>query len=616
MMNSISYKIGLGFFIMVCINIGMAVFAIYYIDQLSNPIDRILKERYENVGAAENMIQALKQQELANSAMVEEQYDSTLVNEFNTYKNEFFNWHQQAIAGVALPREPLLLDSIKRYYKKYIAKSQGLHRMLKSDLPPPLINTVRKTDIYPVIGKIELLCNEIKTLNQHAIATADIQAKRFSRQGMVFIIVISIVAILSSIFISYRFTQSIIQPVKETTETVRKIGQGQLNQKIEITTDDEIAELGREFNRMTQRLQEYEEMNIQQILLEKKKSEAIVAGMPVSIIVTDNQNRLMLMNQRAMEVLSLPKDDWEGRPAREIVGNEAVATLLSRENITENNAEKDAARSLIPLMRDEEEHYFFARQISIPNDDGEASGYVTLLQDVTSFKNLDRLKSEFMATISHEFRTPLTSINMAVDILLREVPGPLNTEQADLLSDVKSDCQRLRHLVKDLLDLSKLESGNYQLNLQEIDPPRLIDDGLQPLRFRLSEKSIEPTIHIADDIADFSGDFRRLSRVITNLADNALQHTPPAGQIEISVRQTGNEIQTCVSDSGEGIPEDAIDLIFDKFVQLKNFKDAAKGNIGLGLAIAREIIHAHHGRIWVESEVGSGSRFYFTLPIQ
>jgi len=202
-----------------------------------------------------------------------------------------------------------------------------------------------------------------------------------------------------------------------------------------------------------------------------------------------------------------------------------------------------------------------------------------------------------------------------LEILLKEVQGKLNKNQRDLLEDAKKDGQRLKNLVRELLDLSKLEAGKYPFSFTKVHLRELIDYALEPLQRRIEEKEIELTIQTADDISEFQADEHQLSRVITNLVENAIQYTPSGGEVKIESAAHKEYIKVCVVDSGEGIPAEAVDLIFDKFVQLKNFQDAESGNIGLGLAIAREIVEAHHGKIWCESKVGQGSRFCFSIPL-
>ncbi len=614
-MTSLSQKIGLGYFVVICINVVIAVVAIYNINDLSKPIDQILKEKYQNVSSAENMIQALSQQELVHLSMLEDGIDSSLVINFQTYKNEFLNWHQRAIEGIALPSEPDILDSLIQTFNLYRLRSDSLHFFISNQKPYKENKIYHYEKIFPLIQQMEKLCRHLKEKNEEAIAEADIKSQSISSRAKFFIIVFSITLILFSMIAGFYFTYKILTPIKKTTETVRKISRGQLNQKVEITTDDEVAELGLEFNRMTERLDAYEKMNIDQILQEKRKSEALVANIPVAILVTDSDFKLTLANELAESVLGIPIKDSPGKPIDELISEPELLDFI-KGKIQSSQKETDPNKSLIQIQKDGTISYYFARQVDLEDAAGQSSGKVTLLQDVTSFKNLDRLKSEFIATISHELKTPLTSMNMAIDILVREVPGKLNDEQKELLTGAKEDAVRLKNFVNDLLDISKLESGKIIFNFEDIRPAKLIDYALQPLTLQIADKNIILKKDYNSTIGSLKADFIQLSRVFTNLIDNAIQHTRQNGMITISIKMKNKDVLFCIADSGEGIPKDALDLIFDKFIQVKNFQQAKQGNIGLGLAIAREIIRAHKGKIWVESKQGEGSRFYVQIPIQ
>jgi len=278
----------------------------------------------------------------------------------------------------------------------------------------------------------------------------------------------------------------------------------------------------------------------------------------------------------------------------------------------EELAKRDTLLSI--QQADQQILYFRPRQTTIIDETQNILGVVTLLQDVTRFMNLDRMKSEFVATVSHELRTPLTSITMAIDILSQEVLGNVNAPQRDMLATAKDDCDRLTKLVKQLLDLSRLESGRYEMKREEIGLPALVDEALKPLRLQFREKGIRLETHIAASTPIVSGDQQQLSWVITNLVSNALRYTPADGTVSIRSDVLDDAIRISVSDSGRGIPSDAIEVIFDKFVQVKQSTDSIPGSVGLGLAIAKEVVEAHGGKIWVESSMGKGSTFFFTIP--
>jgi signal transduction histidine kinase len=422
-----------------------------------------------------------------------------------------------------------------------------------------------------------------------------------------------VIAIFLSFFVSVRFTRSIIQPAEKLTRSVRRISSGQLNQKIDVTTDDEIGELGREFNKMTERLRSYEQMNIHQLIAEKKKSETIVENIADPIIVTDQQGAMLLMNQAAAAVFDVHGSDWYTKPLRTVIGNQNWAEILEfnsmpHQQIGEN---RDA---LFAFVRNNVTLYFRPRHAKILDEQGTVQGIVTLLQDVTRFKDLDRMKSEFIATVSHELRTPLTSLSMGIDILSGGVVGPVNPKQKELLVAAKDDAERLRKLVKDLLDLSKLESGKHVMKKELINFRDLVAEAVRPLRLPFEEKHIELELEIPEHLPVLFGDPHQLIWVVTNLFSNALRYTDSGGKVHLKTKEEKNKILVSVADTGHGIPQKHQETVFDKFVQIKDATDSTPGSVGLGLAIAREVVEAHGGRIWLKSKVGVGSTFFFTLP--
>jgi signal transduction histidine kinase len=319
------------------------------------------------------------------------------------------------------------------------------------------------------------------------------------------------------------------------------------------------------------------------------------------------------MNQAAKRLLQIDGTDWQGKSLGQIVNDERWLKLLSGGGVSvEELAKRDTLLSI--QQPGEQALYFRPRQTTIIDESKNILGVVTLLQDVTRFKNLDRMKSEFIATVSHELRTPLTSINMAVDIMSQEVLGKINESQRDMLATAKDDCERLTKLVKELLDMSRLESGKYELKRERINLRSLVEEALKPLRLQFREKGIRLETEIPADTPEVPGDQRQLSWVVANLVSNALRYTPADGTVTVHSDLLSDSVRVSVKDSGRGIPPDAVEVIFDKFVQIKQSTDATPGSVGLGLAIAKEVVEAHGGRIWVESSVGRGSTFFFTIP--
>lgn len=616
-MKSISYKIALGYVVIIFINFTISIFAIYYLNRLSSPLEESVEKQFQNVSASESMVQSLVQLELVQYELLNKGYNSGLLVEFHTYKNEFLNWHQRAVEGVSETMDVQVLDTILSQFTAYVSQSEMMQDQLNTTIKREQLQSIYYQEILPTVKKIETQCTQLIQINRAAIENARIKANQLSKLAKTIIIIFSIVAILFSIIASIYFTKNVVKPIKRTINSVKKISEGQLNQKIFISSKDEIAELGKEFNKMTDRLYEYEQMNIRQILTEKRKSEAIVAGMPVSIIVTDKDFKLSLVNAPAKKQLGLEKKNWEGKRVDEIIDDISLVHLLSGRDKSYEK-EFDPSKSIITLNRQEKTVYLLARQVKITDAEEGISAIVTMLQDVTSFKELDHLKSEFIAIISHQIKTPLTSIIMIIDILLKEVKGKINEPQRDLLSDAKFDSDRLKDFILNLLQFSRLETGNTDFTFINIDMDSLeemIEDVIKPLKPMIQQKKATFTKELRRPLSNFQADRQNFSLVLSNILDNALAYIDNGGQIDLVVVQIDNYIQFKIHDNGIGIPDEKIPFIFDKFVQANSFQNNESGSIGLGLAIAKEIVNAHKGQIWVSSRPGEGSTFHINLPV-
>ncbi len=610
-MKSLWYKIGLGYFLLVCISIGICVVAVFNFSRLNDFITSIVHNNYQGVLAAENMVKALERQENAHFSMMYDDIDSSYT-QFNGNIVGFRGWQQQALQLSTNPTEIALLESIGNEYKVYVILTDSLYYILQTRNGRKKGIEFTSSALRPISDGLKQQCYKLAEINESALKNTEARIKSTVTDATYTVIVASIFAVVLSILASVRMTRTVKTPAQKLTQSVRKISQGHLNQKIDVTTDDEFGELATEFNKMTERLRHYEEMNIHELVAEKKKSETIVESIADPLIVADNDGLVVLMNKAASDVLDVDPADVAGKSLVSVVRDEGWArTLSTRQREQPESLQREV---LLRIDRKGKSLYFRPRQTNILDEQGNPAGIITLLQDVTRFKALDEIKTEFLATVSHEFRTPLTSINMTVDLLSREVVGSINPRQRELLVAAKDDCDRLGKLVRDLLDLSKLESGKQEMKPEEVNVRDLLEESLKPLKLPFGEKHITLQTEIAEDVSDVWGDRHQLSWVITNLASNALRFTPEGGSVHITARRQADGLRLAVSDTGPGIPPEARQSIFDKFVQIKEAAETTPGSVGLGLAIAREVVEAHKGRIWVEGVEGGGSTFYVTIP--
>jgi len=612
MFQSLRSKIAASYIVLVAVNMIVAVWAIWNFGQLDKSISDILTQNYQSIVAVENMIEALERQNSAQLHILGRVTGGH--EEFQRNAMQFrFSWNQ-AFEKATSMTERGILDSMNLEYKRYLTFADSLAALMNRD--PVLAQAFYFNANQPLFDDMKDKCHRLRDVIQTAMIRRNIEAHEQSNRATYAVLFASLLAVGISVFASWRFTKYILEPAEKLTETVRQIGEGKLDLKINVLSNDEIGELSHEFNKMTERLRRYEEMNIDRIIAEKKKSESIVESIADPIIVTDQDHRIILINRGAQELFCVEHSQVLGKPFHDVVHNDRISGLLQTVTQTGQQVSIDT----YPYFSYElngKKHYFHPKLTSMKSETGQLLGVVTILQDITPFRELDQMKSDFMATVSHEFRTPLTSINMGIDILDQELLGPLNERQRDIVRSASEDCKRLTKMVKELLELSKLESGRIQLKEEVLNMAYLIDFAIKPLQLPFHEKNVNLILKLQPDLPNFIGDSQQLSWVISNLVSNALRYTDPGGRVTISAEANNNRITVSVSDTGKGIPKKNLDKIFDKFVQLKDsFTTSTPGSVGLGLAIAKEIVEMYGGRIWVESEAGKGSTFSFSLPIR
>jgi PAS domain S-box-containing protein len=611
-MQSLRAKIILTFSGLVALNLVATFWSIYNFYTLGNTVATAVRENYQGVLAAENMVTALGRLESSLLLAAEGEDTVAVVGTYQENAELFVSWLDQAFRRLTLPQDVELRDSIQATYRRYAQAAQVMRAMIAQGAVGEAREYYARRVREPGV-RLRDLSFRVFDANQRAISAAETTTRSLANQTAFGVLMASIVALGMSIIATVWLTKSVIEPAERLTETVRQIGRGKLDLKIDVLSGDEIGQLSREFNKMTERLRQYEQMNIDQILAEKRKSEAIVASMTDGIIVTDGRGRIMHVNGVVAGLFGIDAAKSAGAPVAQVIPDARIREMLERHGHGRATG-KDAAVRTLEFERDGKTLFFRPAVSMIAAGEGTANGVLLILQDVTQFKELDRMKSEFIATLSHEFRTPVTSIGMSVDILNRGILGPLNDRQKELIDAARQDCVRLTKLARELLQLSKLESGRAQLRNEELDPAVAIEQILRPLQVQFSEKGVSLDMDLSASLPHLIADEQALASVLTNLATNALKHTDPGGTVVVRACEDDGALLVTVRDSGHGIPAEHLASIFDRFVQVKQSSESTPGSVGLGLAIAKEIVEGYGGTIWAESEPGRGSSFHVRLP--
>jgi len=414
------------------------------------------------------------------------------------------------------------------------------------------------------------------------------------------------------ILLAIRLSNIIVAPIVELTAKTKRITAGELNQLVIPRTNDEVGRLGEQFNAMAEKLGEFEELNLKKILEEKAISESIVQSMDDALMLIDRFGTVLSINRSAQELFDLT--NAEGRNALDVTrGKPALESLCV---MALKGTWRESSRGEIVEYERHDERFYLTRDI-IPIQSGDSPGtvaFLLVLRNVTQAHELERMRSDFVGMVSHELRTPLTAIRMSVDLLGEPTLGPLSETQEQFVQAIREESERLLRIVNDLMDLSKIESGKFEVRFSEVELGSFFDHLLVPFIAPAQEAGITLRTEHAPEVRAVRADPDRLKQVFVNLISNALRYTPRGGTITVGVSKSEDPNFACffVRDGGSGIPPEFVSRIFQRFAIRS--KDAKAGT-GLGLAIAKEIVQAHGGTIEVKSEVGKGSEFSFTIPL-
>lgn len=408
-------------------------------------------------------------------------------------------------------------------------------------------------------------------------------------------------AILLSIFLSYRLTRGLLQPIQALTSSALALGEGKLETRVPVLSNDELGRLAEVFNDMAGKLREYHQAMREEVRRAQRTTAATLTASPDPVLVLSREGRVELANPAAEEI---------GLPARALP--EALSESVKRV-IAEGRHELPTGYDHVVTLRvDKEDRHFLPRVLAIADTFTGLHGAAVILQDVTRFRLLDDAKNNLVGTVSHELKTPLTSLRMAVYLLLEPTLGPLTPTQREMLETAREGADRLLRIINDLLDLSRLESGVSPLNRTPVPVATLLGDMAREIKPVVDAANQRLVVECHADSGDVWVDRDRLRHVFINLLANASKYSPPDSQLTLYSRAAdAGFVRFGVRDQGPGIAPEAVGRVFDRFYRVPG---ETKPGAGLGLTISREIVVAHGGSIACASERGHGSDFYFILP--
>jgi two-component system, NtrC family, sensor histidine kinase KinB len=603
-MFQLRHKLFFGFGGLLLIILIVGLQSVTRLAQLGGSVDVILRENYRSVIACEDMKESAERIDSgALFILLGEKDKGRELIEANVPR--FAEALQVELDNITLPGEKDRAWRLRDAFSQYKVLLGEFVSERNASFPDRRKLYFNK--LLPTFYELKSIANTILLMNQKNMTDSDERAKRLAAASRGHMYVLVIAGVIIGLGFMVFAGKWIVQPISRLTRSADEIRKGNLELVVPVTSRDEIGALSETFNQMAAAVREFRRSDRAKVYRYQKATRAAFNSLsdPIAVIGLDGQ----------VEVATGPAKDIFGlKPNTPI-------TMLSdrrldrayREVIKKGRQVESDDQGIIQRFVNGAERYFRPRGIPILEEDGRMAGVVLLLQDITLLRQHDEMKRNVISTVSHQLKTPLTALAMAIHLLLTEKPGILTQKQGELLVAAREESERLQTIIDDLLDISRIESGKAKMNIGPVSPATLALNGIEPFRRQAMEKGILLTADIAPEVPDVRADAMQIGHAFSNLLSNALRYTPPGGSITVSVRGSGSRVSFSVSDTGRGIPHEYTGVIFEKFVELPG--DDPGHGAGLGLSIVKEIITAHKGEITVTSREGKGTTFTFLLPV-
>ncbi|HSD46513.1 MAG TPA: ATP-binding protein [Pyrinomonadaceae bacterium] len=604
---SLRNKLLSGYLLFVAALVVLGAWSAWRLREMGDVSRRIISNNYDSVVAAQEMKESLERQDSAALFVLlgaTEKANSQL----REHRERFDASFQKAANNITEAGETEAIEHIRRDRDKYYDEANEFFAKVAAQRNAE--RDIYFTRLEPQFNKLRSECEHLLQLNQRAMLAKSEAAAGVAQLWFYRTLLIAGVLIAAGLYLAFFLANRIVEPLRQLTASTVKIAGGDLSAKVEVSSRDEVGVLAAEYNRMAERIRQLRSSDKGKLMVAQQTTEAAIDSLYDPVIVTDSEGCVTKLNPAAEEIFG-SEDENAGKHIGEVARDARIAGAVSEAMESQRPVATEGMASILPLAVDGSERAFRLRTTPMRDNGSRLLGAVTLLEDITHLREIDRLKSEFIATASHELRTPLTSVQMGVHLLLEGAAGELNDQQTEILSACREDCERLDKLMRDLLDLSRIEAGESQPALERVRTREFITHTAKELRPQVEAKGLTFRVLVPAGLPDVMIDPAKIERVLANLVVNAIRYTQQ-GEIRIGAETRGNYIVVSVSDTGTGIPSDYLAHIFDKFVQVPG---AATGGAGLGLAISRLIVEAHGGQIGAQSELDHGSTFTFTLPV-
>lgn len=571
----IKFKLTLAVGLLFIMIAALTVISAIYINRLSADAKNIIKDNYNSVSYSREMLIAL------NNNITNEQEKYRFIQNFEKEK--------QTITEIG---EQELVDKINLKFEKLQANPNDSE----------LLKNIRKE------------ITDVMLLNMQAIQKKSAVAEETAKSSIVIISIVGTFCFLIAFTLLVNLPSNIANPISELTNSIKQIAEKNYSERVHFESSSEFGDLAKSFNTMAQKLQEYTSSNLEKLLISKKRIETLINNMTEPVIGLDDAKNILFINDEALKISGLKSEEVIGRPVQEIaVNNDLIRSLIK--DLFKPDQMIEEKKQPLKIFADNKESFFEKEIVPIKiiptgEDIEKHIGDVILLRNVTTYKELDLAKTNFIGTVSHEFKTPIASMKMSLQLLENEQIGTMNTEQKELITSIKDDANRLLKFTGELLNMTQVESGSIQLELMPSDTIEIINYALNTVKQTADQKQIKINLTVEENLPKVVADKEKIAWVITNLLTNAIRYSHENSTITIQAIESNDKVRISVIDSGQGIAPEYLDKVFDRYFRVPGIK---KEGTGLGLSISKEFIEAQGGSITVKSELGAGSTFILTL---
>jgi len=572
----IKQKLQLGMGLLFAMILLLAAISVYYINRLSNDTKNILVDNYNTLDYSRKMQMALD-----NDIRLPENQQLFITNLQLQQKN------------ITEPGEGELTASLALHF--------GLLQQNGSDTHQ--VKTIRRD------------LSNIMLLNMQAILRKNKIAERSSDNAIFWVSIIGTICFIIAFTLLFNLPGNIANPVRELTASIRDIAERNYSRRLHFNKNNEFGELAASFNTMAEKLEEYQASSVQKLLMEKKRIETLINNMTDPVIGLDENKKILFMNHMALKIAGLNAEQVIGKGAEQVALNNDLMRSLVQE-LFEQPKEATGTKLPVKIYADNKESYFEKEIIPIkiiPTGEQmeKLIGNVILLQNITPYKELDFAKTNFIATVSHELKTPISSIRLSLDLLENKQLGELNGEQKNMVESIKEDTTRLLKITGELLNMTQVETGSIQMSVMPTPVTEMIDYAIQTNKLAADDKKITLLVQVSDPVPVVLADKDKTVWVLNNLVSNAIRYSYDNATVVISASAENDQVRFSVTDTGQGIEPRYVNRVFDRYFRIPGNK---KEGTGLGLSISKEFIEAQGGRMELVSEYGKGSEFAFYLP--